>query len=161
VKGRKPVSTALKLLRGNPGKRRVSAAEPQPGALDATCPPELVDPVSRDEWDRVIAPAIQTGHITAADRTLAVAPCTLWSLWRAELAEASTQPHVIYAGLHKYPRPNPARLLSQKTLLLLTRVDESLGFTSTSRSRVAVQRPAPTLTTFDKRRARFLGFERG
>ena len=109
MRGRKPTPTTLKLLAGNPGRRPLNDAEPQPDPLDAGCPVEFADPVAQAEWPRAIVPAIRIGHVTAADRTLAIAHCILWASWQSQLAEAIKDPHVVAVGRHKYPRPNPAQ----------------------------------------------------
>jgi len=161
MRGRKPVPTTLKLLRGNPGKRRMNAEEPQPDALETACPDLILDPVARAEWDRAIVPAIAIGQVTAADRALAIAHCELWATWQAQLAEASKLPNVIAAGKHRYPLPNPARVMANKTLHLLAQVDEKLGFSPTSRSKVQVKGPGTIRSTIDRRRAAFFDQTRG
>lgn len=138
MRGRKPTPTVLKLLRGNPGKRAINKAEPKPGPLEADCPEELTDGVAQQEWARTIQPAIATGQITAADRVFAIAHCELWATWRSQLADASRHPHVVAVGQNKHPMPNPARVMSNKTLQLLAKVDAELGLTPVSRSRVSV-----------------------
>jgi hypothetical protein len=53
--------------------------------------------------------------------------------------------------------------MANKTLTLLTRVDETLGFSPTSRSRVETRLPPPSLTPspLDRRRAKFFTLSRG
>jgi P27 family predicted phage terminase small subunit len=160
MRGRKPTVSVLKVLRGNPGRRPLNPDEPQPHALDETCPPELGQPVEQAEWERGIVPAIRIGQITAADRTLAVAHCVQWALWQSLVAEAARHPHVIAAGKNQYPMPNPAQVLANKTLLILTGIDEKLGFSPTSRSRV-VAPPRPAANAADRQRAEFLTVTRG
>jgi P27 family predicted phage terminase small subunit len=104
-------------------------------------------------------PVIQIGQITSADRVLAIAHCELWATWQSLLAEAARHPHIIAAGSSKYPMPNPARVLANKTLQLLAQVDEKLGFSPTSRSRVVVPKPAGGEK--DRQRAAFLKVSRG
>jgi P27 family predicted phage terminase small subunit len=138
MRGRKQTPTVLKILRGNPARRPLNTREPIPKALDVACPPELTDVVAQEEWDRTVAPAIDTGQITEADRVLAIAHCELWSTWRSQLADAVQHAHVIAAGKNQYPMPNPARVMANRTLQLLTRLDAELGFSPVSRSRVTV-----------------------
>ena len=158
MRGRKPTPTALKLLRGNPGKRRLNADEPTPDALPAAVPAELTDPEASAEWTRTIVPAIASGQITAADRAMAIAHCELWATWRSLLADAARHPHVVAVGPSQYPTPNPARVMSNKTFSLLKAVDAELGLTPTSRSRVTAERPAGRgPTTQEQLRARFFG----
>jgi P27 family predicted phage terminase small subunit len=141
MRGRKPVPTALKLLRGNPGKRGVNRLEPKPARLKPDCPPELVDKDARGEWIRSIQPAIVLNQITVADRVLAIAHCELWATWRSQLSEAGRKAHVIAAGKNKHPTQNPARRMANQTLQLLVKVDSELGLTPASRSRITVGGP--------------------
>jgi P27 family predicted phage terminase small subunit len=136
MRGRKPTATVLKLARGNPGKRAINKQEPQPDALATECPTEIDDPIAQKEWARVIVPAIARGQITEDDRVFAIAHCELWATYRSQLADAAKNAHVVSAGKNKYPMPNPARQMANKTLLLLAKVDAELGFSPTSRTRV-------------------------
>jgi P27 family predicted phage terminase small subunit len=142
MRGRKPIPSRLKIIRGNRGKRPINADEPRPAALDVSAPTELSDDVSRAEWARTIVPAILTGQITSADRTAAIAHCELWSTWQSQASDAAQHAHVVKAGNNNYPIPNPARVMANKTLTLLMRVDAELGLTPSSRSRVKTAAPA-------------------
>jgi P27 family predicted phage terminase small subunit len=146
MRGRKPTPTVLKFLRGNPGKRRVNPREPTAAPLARDCPDELVDADARQEWTRTIAPAITIGQIGASDRALAIAHCDLWSSWRQQSALATKVGHLVVVGPSRYPMPNPARTMANKTLQLLVKVDAELGLTPSSRSRIqlAPQRPPST-----------------
>jgi P27 family predicted phage terminase small subunit len=136
MRGRKPKPTVLKLLTGNPGKRRLNEYEPKPDPLTTDCPSELTEPDAISEWQRTIVPAITRGQITSADRVFAIAHCHLWATWRSQLADAAQHAHVVAVGPNKHPTPNPARGMANKTFLLLAKVDAELGLTPTSRSRV-------------------------
>jgi P27 family predicted phage terminase small subunit len=161
MRGPKPTPTALRVLRGNPSRRPFNGDEPTPADLDAAIPDEIVDKVARAEWTRAIVPAIAIGHITAADRTLAIAHCELWATWQSQLRDAAKSPHVGAAGRSKYPMPNQARIMSNKTLTLLAAIDEKLGFSPTSRSRVVAKGPGSTRAAIDKQRAKFFEAGRG
>jgi P27 family predicted phage terminase small subunit len=136
VRGRKPKATVLRVLQHNPGNRPYNEHEPAPAPLDPACPAELCDdPQASAEWTRGIAPAIALGHITSADRVLAIAHCQLWATWQTQLAAAREQPHIIPSP-NGYPVPNPVRGQANKTLMMLVRIDSELGFSPTSRTRV-------------------------
>jgi P27 family predicted phage terminase small subunit len=156
MRGRKPTATVLKVLRGNPGKRPINQDEPLPADLALECPGELTEPDARTEWTRVIVPAIQRGQITADDRIFAVAHCELWATWRSQLAEAAKHAHVVAVGKNKYPTPNPARVMANKTLLILAKVDAELGFSPTARTRVK----ATKQTTSDPLKERYFSASR-
>jgi len=115
--------------------------EPIPGELSPDCPDELEDPEAAAEWARTIVPAIDIGQITSADRVFPIAHCELWATWRSQLVDAARHPHVVAVGLGKHPMPNPARVMANKTLLLLAKVDSELGLTPVSRSRVSTSKP--------------------
>ena len=138
VRGRKPKPTVLKLIDGNPGKRPINEKEPKPEPLANTVPQELSSVDAVEEWNRTIVPAIARGQITSADRVFAIAHCELWATWRSQLADALKHAHVVAAGKHGHPIPNPARGMANKTFMLLAKVDAELGLTPTSRSRVQV-----------------------
>lgn len=142
MRGRKPVPTVLRLLRGNPRQHPVNKHEPKPEPLTTACPPELTDPESIAEWHRTIVQAIDIGQITGTDRVLAITHCELWATWRSQLADALKFPHVVASGPQKHPIPNPARCMANKTLMILVRVDAELGLTPSSRSRVSVGKPS-------------------
>lgn len=153
MRGPPPQPSILRFARGNPGHRKINDTEPQPGELSPICPPELEDPVAKEEWARTVAPAIETGQITAADRSMAIAHCELWATWRSQLADALRHPHVVTAGKNGYPMPNPARQMANKTFMLLAKVDAELGCTPSSRSRVTTGKKS----TADKKKERFFG----
>ena len=67
-RGPKPQQAALKVLRGNPGKRRVPQYEPQgAGILDA--PPAWMDEAQREQWFYSVQDA-PAGLLTGTDREM-------------------------------------------------------------------------------------------
>lgn len=155
MRGRKPLPTTIRILRNNPGKRRINRDEPQSEQLAVACPDEIGDTIAQQEWRRTIVPAIERRQIASADVVMAVAHCELWATWRSQLAEASKHPHVVAVGPNKHPVPNPARGMANKTFQLLAKVDAELGLTPSSRSRVVGGQSGSGRTTskLDKFRA--------
>jgi P27 family predicted phage terminase small subunit len=135
--------TALRLLRGNPGKRKINRLEPQPPPLETVCPPELVSPVAQAEWTRVAAGLIASGQVTTVDRALLIGYCQKWAQWQA-LEEAAAAHPFILKGPQGKPIPNPALNLAFKAFNLLIRASAELGMTPSARSRVSVAAPAST-----------------
>jgi P27 family predicted phage terminase small subunit len=78
--GRKPLPTRLKLLRGNPGKRRLNADEPQPPLARPSCPRHL-GKEARREWRRIVPKLEAIGVLTEIDRTALAAYCDAWGRW--------------------------------------------------------------------------------
>jgi phage terminase small subunit len=147
MRGGKPTSTALKILRGNPGKRPLNTAEPHPSPLDPAIPEELLGDVARAEWVRTVQPAITIGQLTSLDRALAIAHCDLWMLWRQALVDAHAAAKVSARRM--------ALATATKLLTSLIRIDGDLGFSPASRPRVKATVPvaAPPTERFFGRRA--------
>ena len=78
MKGRKPTPTALKLIRGNPGRRPLPLHEFSPEPRIPDCPSHLKGE-ARKEWDRITPELLQYGLISDADRALVAMMCTTWS----------------------------------------------------------------------------------
>lgn len=54
MRGRKPKDIAMKLLVGNPGKRKAQdSAEPDPFVCEPVCKPEALSERESQEWDRL------------------------------------------------------------------------------------------------------------
>src|SRR5262245_40702593 len=81
MKGRKPEPTALKILRGNPGKRPLNPDEPTPAAADVTAP-EWLDPAAKAEWARLAPILSRNGLLTEMDVDALTAYCQAWCTWR-------------------------------------------------------------------------------
>ena len=80
MRGRKPVPTALKKLRGNPGKRPLNDAEPKPDVVVPECPDHLSE-AARKEWFRITAELKALELITLIDRAALAAYCDAYALW--------------------------------------------------------------------------------
>jgi P27 family predicted phage terminase small subunit len=74
------VPTALKVLHGNPGKRKPPAHEARPAPTVPDCP-EWLEPEAQQEWER-IAPKLQRlGLLTEVDGTALAGYCQAYARW--------------------------------------------------------------------------------
>ncbi len=137
---RKPQPTALKILRGNPGKRQLNQHEPQYPVLSEECPDDLVDETARAEWARVCRQLISTGHVTLVDRTTLIGYCLKYGQWKALEDEARKHPFIVKSP-SGYPIPNPALGMANKCFGLMLKAASELGITPSSRSRVQAVKP--------------------
>jgi len=78
--GRKPKPTKLKILQGNPGKRKIPPNEPKPATKMPKCPPHL-DKMARKEWRRFSPTLARLGLITEVDGSAFAAYCDQFSRW--------------------------------------------------------------------------------
>jgi len=133
--------TVLRIMRGNPGKRRINHQEPQHPALANICPDILTNPVARAEWDRVAPGLIGCGQVTVVDRAVLIGYCQKWAQWQALEQEAAQHPFLVRAPTG-YPIPNPALGMANKAFNLMLKAAAELGMTPAGRSRVTVTPPA-------------------
>ena len=137
MRGRKPKPTALKLIEGNPGKRRINAREPKPPGSVPTCPAHL-SPTAKSEWKRLATVLNQIGLLTQIDRSVLAAYCQAYGRWvEAERKLAETPP--ILKTPAGYVQISPWITISNKQVELMARLMAELGLSPTSRSRLAVQ----------------------
>jgi P27 family predicted phage terminase small subunit len=81
--GQRPMPTQLKLLRGNPGKQRLPANEPQPEqAIDVPAPPAFITGYAADEWWVVAVELHRLGLLTKVDVAPLAAYCHAYGQWR-------------------------------------------------------------------------------
>jgi P27 family predicted phage terminase small subunit len=64
--GRRPTPTALKLVKGNPGKRATNKKEPKPAREIPSCPAHLADE-AKVAWGRLTVLLDRMGVLTEAD----------------------------------------------------------------------------------------------
>ena len=67
MRGRKPTPTALKILRGNPGRRRLNPTEPQPRRLKTLTAPATLRPDARAIWTQLVRELRPLGLVTRLD----------------------------------------------------------------------------------------------
>ena len=87
--GRRPMPTKLKLLAGNPGKRRLDEHEPEPASRLPEPPDHLSDEAKR-EWSRVGELLLDLGLVSELDRAALALYCQARARW-VEAEEARRQ----------------------------------------------------------------------
>ena len=144
--GRRPQPTALKMLRGNPGKRKPNPHEPQPPKGEAAMPVELSQ-AARKVWAE-LAPICQAmGTLTVADVRPFATLCEL----QATLAAASAQkdaegfaPFTVADDFNGVAtvKVHAALKLERETAQAVRPYYALFGLEPVSRARIAVAKPA-------------------
>ena len=93
--GRRPEPTKLKMLRGNPGKRKPNLNEPQPPILQDLTPPRWLTKPCKKEWRRLAPMLARLGVLTETDRDTLAAYCDAWVRWKAAAHQVHTLGMVI------------------------------------------------------------------
>ena len=135
MKGRKPIPSALKILRGT--KRGSSTNdEPQPAAAVPDCPPHLTEE-ARAEWERLAAELHQLGLLTRIDRAALAAYCVCWARWISAERQIVEQGEVVKSP-NGYPIQNPYLSVANEALRQMKSYLVEFGLTPSSRTRIKI-----------------------
>jgi P27 family predicted phage terminase small subunit len=135
-KGRKKTAPAVKAVRG--GKKPARGPRPS-GQLT---PPEHLDRIGREEWERITAELQANGQLLTSHRSALAIYCTAYSRWiRAnyEIANSGVTTFTDAGGI----KANPAVSAAATAEAIMTRILEQFGATPASRSRVTNIGAAP------------------
>ena len=80
MRGAKPKPTHLKLVTGNPGKRKLNKNEPKP-TPQLPMPPEDLCDDAKVEWGRVSEELFRLDLLTKLDRSALAAYCQAYGRW--------------------------------------------------------------------------------
>lgn len=134
TRGRKPKPTALKVLEGNPGRRKLNEREPVPPKGDIKCPTWLM-PEAKKEWKR-LAPSLEAmGVLTMADLTAFAGYCQAFARWK-EAEEFITQHGSIFKTPSGYVQQVPQVSIAQQNLKIMQSFCTEFGLTPATRARI-------------------------
>lgn len=126
ARGRPPKPAALKILAGNPGRRPLNKAEPQPPAIRPDCPDSL-DKTARAEWDRITPILADLKLLTLADRAAIAAYCAAYSDWCAALDAIAKEGRIIRDPVfNKNGKKVGDRIKLHPAVALLNKADERI-----------------------------------
>lgn len=145
-RGPKPTPTSLKIVRGNPGKRRLNSREPQPPAEGIEMPLHLGE-VAAGMW-RNLLPMLQAVRVmTSADVEALARYCDTYEWWlatRAKLrAEGDTYAILNDGGEVKYIAQRPEVSIAHKLATQLRQLEQDFGLNPSARASLNVE-PAST-----------------
>ena len=137
MRGRKPKPTVLKLIEGNPGKRRLNDREPVPpdGMPD---PPDFLDAEARAEWDRTSKVLADMGLLTKADRSALAAYCVAYSRWVQAEAQVAKYGTIVKSPEKGFPMKSPYLTVADQALEAMRKLMVEFGLTPSSRSRIRI-----------------------
>jgi P27 family predicted phage terminase small subunit len=145
--GRKPTPTALKLVKGNPGKRPLNKREARVKASQPTAPAFLNDD-AKVEWSRVAGILFDAGLMTEIDRAALAAYCQAYGRWaEAEraLARMAAKDEANRALMVKTVSgnaiQNPLVGIANKAKADMMRYAVEFGMTPSARSKVTAGDP--------------------
>ena len=157
--GRKPKPTNLKIINGNPGKRKLNENEPKPRG-EARCP-QWLHPNAKKEWRRLSAELKRLGLLTSMDMAAFAVYCESYAQYR-ECVEfthrhGSTYPVKDEDGRIKMIRPFPQVAQANQHISNIRSFAAEFGFTPSSRGRIelgALENKDSPMAEYLKRKAR-------
>ena len=132
--GMKPKPTNIKILEGNPGKRKLNEHEPQPQRKAPPCP-KWLEPEAKKEWRRLARTLEAMGVLTEADMASFAGYCQAYARWK-EAEERITDRGLVIRTPSGYPQQVPYISIAQQYLKLMQQFAEQFGLTPAARSRI-------------------------
>ena len=139
TRGRKPIPTALKLARGNPGKRPINKHEPRPDVKLPTCPRHLQGE-ARKEWRRMGRKLLAHGLMTDLDVRAFELYCLTYERF-LDAYEKMKQHGLVVLSPNKFPVQSPYLAIINRCQTQIERLLLEFGMTPGSRSRVVISEP--------------------
>lgn len=136
-RGPAPEPTALKRLKGNPGKRALNDSEPRPAATMPRCPSHLQGE-ARAEWKRVAKTLHQSGLLTQVDRAALAIYCQAWARWVKAEAQVARHGEVVKSAAGNVMQ-NPYLSIANRAMKQMREMARELGMTPSARSQIKVQ----------------------
>ena len=136
MRGRKPVPTHLKIIRGNPGKQAINKSEPKPSDREPVMP-VVLQGEALVEWHRISDELRAMGCFRASDMAVIAFYASSWADWHNAVKNLNEMVHPLaYRGeaitVHPYYR---VKQLAEERLL---KAAAELGCTPSARSRLKV-----------------------
>ena len=133
--------TRLKILGGNPGKRRLNKREPKPSVDTPACPAWL-SPAAKRVWRHTVPLLRNMGVLARADRDALAAYCQIYARWR-EAEEFLQQHGSVYPlkdekGQLKFMAQFPQVSIAKSLLQIVRAYQQEFGMTPSARTRVSV-----------------------
>jgi P27 family predicted phage terminase small subunit len=141
--GRRPVPSALKILRGNPGRRPLNSREPDaPLVTVLPKPPRYLGRIAAAMFRKKGAQLIAVGMLTVLD----LEALASYAKWHEIKLKASTRLRLDEIGTQANINVLNAFSMASKAIRL---IDQEFGLSPASRSRIKVANPKQT-TLFDE-----------
>lgn len=138
--GRKPTPLELKVLRGNPGKRRLKSAPAYDPLTEH--PPDDLPPAGKGLWRRVVKQLGPLRLIQAPDREALLVLCNLWATYSQAMDLVNTHGVLIKSKNKNDERAavmvNPAWRVARDASRQMEGLWASFGLTPADRARLGL-----------------------
>jgi P27 family predicted phage terminase small subunit len=137
MRGRKPTPTERKRLAGNPGKRALNDAEPQPRRV-APRAPEHLSAEEKTKWKSLVKELHPLGLVTVLDVDQLAQYCVLWVRWIKAERMVREKGEIIKTVAGNIIQ-NPYLSIANRALEQLNKIGAEFGMSPSSRTRIKVE----------------------
>jgi P27 family predicted phage terminase small subunit len=141
MRGRKPKPTELKLVSGNPGKRKIEPRADSLGGVPKA--PRFLSREARAEWNRLTADLAAMGVLGRENRATLAIYCQNWARMVAAELHVNANGPIVPAPRTGVPMHNPYLAVANRAADVVARLASEFGLTPSSRSRVGAAPRAP------------------
>jgi len=135
--GPAPTPNVIRMLRGNPSKRRMRREIDPPREPEPPQPPAYLAGDARDEWVRIAPMLHALGVLRATDHAVLAAYCTAFGRWRqAERALDAMAGALVLKGRNGM-KTNPLTRISAQAARDMVKYAAELGIGPAARARIA------------------------
>lgn len=134
TRGRKPKPTNIKVLEGNPGKRKLNIYEPSPEKKAPECPDWLEDE-AKAEWERLCEPMMKLGILSELDMAAFAVYCQAYARWK-EAEEFISKHGTLVKTPSGYWQQVPQVSISHANQKIMLQAASEFGLTPSARSRI-------------------------
>ncbi len=139
--GRRPTPTNIKLVQGNPGKRKIGAAAGEPiPAIRLPRPPDGLSAAAVKEWRRLGKQLAELGLMSPLDRNAFATYCEAWAQWLDATREIQNKGMLIRAP-SGYPMVNPFFTIARQCVKQMDSLLAEFGLTPGARTRLKAAPP--------------------
>jgi len=133
--GRKPVPTALKIVKGTDQPCRVNGNEPTPKTDNIIMPPELSE-MAKQHWQQICGQLQEAMIMTNIDVPALMLYCEAFATWR-DATDKIQSTGAVVKGKDGYPVRSPYLFVAQKAFDQMKSMLTEFGMTPSSRTRVS------------------------
>lgn len=135
--------TILKLLRGNPGRRKLQKNELTPEKpIKIPSPPKELNKIAKKEWRRMAKDLYGLGLLTNFDLTAFRAYCVIYAQWVQAVKQIEEHGMLIKAQ-SGFPMQSPYLQIANKAQAEIRKWLVEFGMTPSSRTGLKTDKPKP------------------
>ncbi len=149
ARGPAPKPTKLKILSGNPGKRKLNKREPKPASGSPTCPTWL-SKEAKKAWKEIVPELAKIGLISVVDKIALSALCQAWAEFEISTKTLNKKNGRLFTMETGYVGQHPAVAQQRSAWQAIKMFCALFGLDPSSRSRLSLPEKPAEPTALEK-----------